>query len=983
MAKNIKRLLAMSLVVCMLISVLPMQALAAEGDGTTYETSPEGLTTTVTQTTTGEGTPTITVTITKDTPASGTENTYTDSNGNEVTLNRHEEKVTETTTNADGSTKEVVINSGEETKSWTEDVEYDENGKHKEEFSLDTGDVTTTVTNKGDGSFTFGGSATSTTNSNVDKTDDNNYTVTETTDKITVSGTVTITGESHTVNIAYKKDENGNIVYKQQKDTEGNPVTDADGNPVYEMDENGEPIPEIDDEALYCPVGSEDYEGKGYGPSVSYKTDHNNVVCSCCGIATDGHDCDGIWAPDMDALAGYTQPKPDTEGLNEGFDMVWIGTGEGTQEAVAVFVKYVYQYEDVLDENSNPVYEKDDNGNIKTDADGNPVVKQQVKKDIDGNPLPVMEPVKDQNGNIIYEKDANGNLKLDENNEPIPVMQPKIEYFRDTYGKDHYSGMVTQTNQFVLKHENGNFFYAYCMDASTGQQPEINVWYHVSNIENHIYNAETNPNGYLSTDDAKHIKLIATYGYWGTDGNAYDENGNVIYQKDENGDIIYKKDNDGNIVYEVGADGKVKKDENGDPIPAKAIVTDSSVRGSVASLVQMLKNSYPEGSEIIINYPTKNGAVVTSHTVTAALFDGLTEAEAMAVTQAAIWTYSNNNDVDYYTNQGVLIEGGLSVYGVLSALKMHNSGSWVKEFIPEKDTNSDIRLQALYEVLLGLADLDETALKSVAGHIELPKNNESTVIPNEGVVTSAALVIKDKVEGNEANADTNVDNDVYNTELNFTLAFVPDPETDDMMVYLYVDGKDEPMAYRLAGAGENNDVVYNTDGSFTLKGLQLSENSDHTFDLQIHGTQYLNEGVYVYQAKGGREVSQTLVGLAAGKQDVVSTTQMVINFSVDEERNVVAQRVWYDEYDPDAKPEEVPGEPGDPGEPAEIQLHWIAPVNNRLANDGVEIPDEPVPLAAPVVTGDSTGMWIAFFLMIAFGMVAINIFDKKRQHETF
>ena len=56
--------------------------------------------------------------------------------------------------------------------------------------------------------------------------------------------------------------------------------------------------------------------------------------------------------------------------------------------------------------------------------------------------------------------------------------------------------------------------------------------------------------------------------------------------------------------------------------------------------------------------------------------------------------------------------------------------------------------------------------------------------------------------------------------------------------------------------------------------------------------------------------------------------------------------------------------------------------NNRLANNTTDIPEEPVPLASPAVTGDNTGLWIVGFLMVAMGMVAINLFDKKRQQES-
>ena len=106
MAKNIKKILAMSLVVCMFLSVLPMQSLATEGDGTTGSTemSPEGLETNVTTTVEGTGTPTVTVTITKD-----TEGTYYDEDGKKIELDRDQTEITVTETDETGK---VSIPSG-------------------------------------------------------------------------------------------------------------------------------------------------------------------------------------------------------------------------------------------------------------------------------------------------------------------------------------------------------------------------------------------------------------------------------------------------------------------------------------------------------------------------------------------------------------------------------------------------------------------------------------------------------------------------------------------------------------------------------------------------------------------------------------------------------------------------------------------------------------------------------------------------------
>ena len=835
MAKNIKKIMAMVLALCMCFSALPLQALAAEGDTGVKEGVPsvEGA-----PVTNADGTISVTVTY-----------NGTDSNGVKV-------DGSETTTkDANGN---VVKVEGSDTKSWTEDVVLEDG------FSVKEGTADVTITDNGDGSYTFEGTASGETVKTPGK-DEGNYTLT--TDEVVWSGSVEITDENHTVNLVYKKDAEGKIIY----DEEGNPV--------------------IDEEALYCPVAPEDYEGKEYREGAPYK-DKEHPVCSCCGKAICGHDWDGIWKPDLDEFKDVTTEKPE-EGFNDGFDMVGTGHGEGTDEASAVFVKYVY--------------EKDEDGNVKKDENGNPI------------------------------------LKLGEDGKPV------IEYYVSPGGdKSHPAGMMSQGSQFVLKHENGQYFYAYCMDANTGASPTKNRWYHITNIENAIYNAETNPDGYLTEDEAKHIEKIATYGYWGTDHNVYDENGNVVYEKDEDGNV--KVDADGN----------------------KTIVTDSSVRGSVASLVEMLKNSYPDGTQITVEYPGK--AADATYTLTADLFDGLTEAEALAVTQAAIWTYSNMND----------IAGRFSVHGVLSALKLHNGSDprpdsaddFLCKYTPEMDAECDARLQALYEVLVGLGGLSEEDLKNIAGHVELPKAEETTVIPNEGVVTGAALVIQDKVAEAEENKDQNTDNDVYNTDLNFTLAFVPDPKTDDMMVFLYVDGQKDPMQYRLAG-GEN-DVIYNPDGSFTLKNIQLQEGVDHGFDLQIQGTQYLNEGVYIYQAKNekgelGRNASQTLVGLAAGKQEFVSNTTMTINFTVDEQRKVVAQRTWInnvpvEEQDPPVGPDVPPQEP---------------PQVFNLNREGVvEIIDEQVPLAAAPKTGDASFLFIALALFAAISLCAAN-FDKKRKHETF
>ena len=211
---------------------------------------------------------------------------------------------------------------------------------------------------------------------------------------------------------------------------------------------------------------------------------------------------------------------------------------------------------------------------------------------------------------------------------------------------------------------------------------------------------------------AEQIKKIATYGYWGTNANVYDENGNVVYLTDDDGNYIYETDKDGNTVYEI--------DENGNSVPVKIIKTDASVRGSVASLVEMVKNHYSkEGMETTITVTYPDGTTKSEDILK--VIEGLTESEALAITQAAIWTYSNNDDAEYWKSAKygeIFVDDKLSVVGVLSALKVHNgtdpNPSWLMEYVPQKDIDSDVRLQVLYELFLDIQAED-------VAHIELPE----------------------------------------------------------------------------------------------------------------------------------------------------------------------------------------------------------------------------------------------------------------------
>ena len=529
---------------------------------------------------------------------------------------------------------------------------------------------------------------------------------------------------------------------------------------------------------------------------------------------------------------------------------------------------------------------------------------------------------------IVYQRDENGN--------PIPDPENPGEYLIDeensklidgTQNNAKETGMDYQASQLVLTYENGEYFYAYCADylVETSQVPGYR--YKLENLED---------SGHYDEADAQKLRAIVTNGYWGN--------------------------------------------EEG--------------QGSLESMKALLAGYAEKNPKVTIT--DERG---TSHEYDLAeIMSGLQPEEALAVTQAAIWAYS--------INRRESLEGvdKVVVVGAKTAIKCFNSkGGALSEYMPannqlknladamdltqaqleamgftaevlaareESARQGDARMQALFDCLMNLEGIPNT-------------NEDVSQVINENTIEDVSLVIQDKVSDGETVNESNetVETDVYNADLNFKLAFVPG-ENDEVYVYLLgsdnqvmVDANGDPVKKLLAKEGtvtDDKNVIVPVDGVYTLTGLHLTENVD--FDLRLEGTQYLNEGVYLYTAEGGRLASQTLVGMASGSQKV--EVGVTISFDVDEQQNVVATREWHTEVEVEEFEE-------DPVDPNPIVPRWNPPENNRLANDGEVIEEEEVPLAAPVSTGDNTGMWIAFFLMIAFGIVAINLFDKKRQANAF
>ncbi len=532
---------------------------------------------------------------------------------------------------------------------------------------------------------------------------------------------------------------------------------------------------------------------------------------------------------------------------------------------------------------------------------------------------------------VIYLKDENGNTVYDENGQPI------IEKLvNNVSGADHTSnGEVldeipeewevdsgfsgSRAQNFMLMDANGNRVYAYCCDVQTGVV--AGTWYSVANLED---------SEYYTPEAEEHIRSIAMNGYWGT-SDIPDENGEYKFGSLESIKAkMLAAIERGEIeryvqvpVRDTSTDGagKIQVDENGDPI------------------------YYEEKMDLM------------------EIIAGMTEGEALLATQAAIWSFANGS-------QGA--SSGIDGPAIITPdwYRNHQIGYSKVEGEPLDDA-AGVRVTALYNWLMNL-DTEE----------------ESTVVINEkNFVEDMSLVVGDKAEGHANNADEDKDNDVYNTSIKFNLAFVPDKDSDDLLVYLTdangdpIKGADgNPIIRRLAGSAKEGEtygaITPEEDGSYILTGLQLEENSDFTFDLRLEGTQYLEKGVYVYSAVGGRDVSQTFVGVAEGERNVDVSLGVTVTFDVDEDNKVVAERKWHS-TSVRRKSTSVNEDPADPGDPGLTVINE-AGVPLAASADGlvVEILDEEVPLADAPATGDNS---IVYVLMSLISLCGLSLMVMKRK----
>ncbi len=240
------------------------------------------------------------------------------------------------------------------------------------------------------------------------------------------------------------------------------------------------------------------------------------------------------------------------------------------------------------------------------------------------------------------------------------------------------------------------------------------------------------------------------------------------------------------------------------------------------------------------------------------LADKLTHGEALTATQAAIWNYGNSKE-----------SNNLNPYYVAGPEYSGNGTSTEATDQEEKDCTN-----YFYQALLALnpSEIDDPT---------------TTFITDENFATNSAIVIKDKTDNVAANEDTNPDNDVFKTDVSFTLQLNKDDVSGDLVVHIRDAKNPNNILYtrRISGEGSetrfsDGDIeAYENATTYTFRDIQLSENV--TITLNLTGTQNLEQGVYLYSAET-YSTSQTFVGVASGTRKV--DLNVNLTFNVEEPR---------------------------------------------------------------------------------------------------
>lgn len=260
---------------------------------------------------------------------------------------------------------------------------------------------------------------------------------------------------------------------------------------------------------------------------------------------------------------------------------------------------------------------------------------------------------------------------------------------------------------------------------------------------------------------------------------------------------------------------------------------DSNYYGKLASehIRAILQNSYPY---VTVDEMKAN---LIAAGMDESFVNSLTRGDMIAAVQMAVWTYANSNDgakdgLGYFASVDVPKNTGI----YFTPLHDYSNENW--NWTPGKrqrsyDARAEYRVNNLAYYLCTLPGV---------------KANEDQLIISDVQVARAELI--DDEEG------------IYNV---------------GMYVYLndVVDGKDNIKITATSGKVDENGA-FKSKTATTSKAvtgddcfaMYVDAEAGDTIEVVVEGTQHVAKGVYFYQPEGGRDASQSLVGVGEGTTPV-------------------------------------------------------------------------------------------------------------------
>lgn len=217
--------------------------------------------------------------------------------------------------------------------------------------------------------------------------------------------------------------------------------------------------------------------------------------------------------------------------------------------------------------------------------------------------------------------------------------------------------------------------------------------------------------------------------------------------------------------------------------------------------------------------------------------DSLTRADMIAAVQAAVWTYANVKDIS---------EDGLSYFASVDIPK--NTGLY---FTPLHDYTNEV-----WDWLPGKRQRSYDA--RAAYRVNVLKDHlcrlEGTPQPTEQMIISELEVVKNELIDEE--------NGLYHITMYLSLNGGGN-EKDDLRIHATSYTEKEDGSIEITEKAECKAEL--NDGVYTI--TTHAKDSD-MIEITVDGSQMLPKGVYFYNPEGGRDKSQSLVGVSEGKTAV-------------------------------------------------------------------------------------------------------------------